>query len=1352
MEKLLEGWQAILDLVAETQGFNAVTLHRKHNGSLNCLLASEPNQGLYHRGQLLSLKDQSYDQWVAQSGLPFSIDNTKDDQYWKNQLEVNHNIIAYAGVPIRWPDGTLFGTLSAHCLEPHKWDSSSASVLEKIQTNIESGLQLLTKWSSDIFLDKDQFDPTEIDPLDLYQQSQDISLKMHEQDSLLHQALETGRSGAWELDIKNRVINWSKETYEMLGFPKDKKTTLRFCKSLIPLSQQKAFREAIRQTVKTGKPFRMALDVKTADGSLHHFSQRGESILNDKGDIERIVGVAQDANELSRDKIAFTETEAELEEAYKFTDVGYWKVDFQTNKIFWSDRTYQILDIPIGTPITMDLFESVIHPDDFENYSKKRKVLEDPSSEIDSYSFEHRTVPKNGKVRWISSQVQGIRDEKGNLIRAFGSILDVTDIKRVESELRQLQFAIKHAEQQFWIVDENAQIRFVNPKVCSDTGYSKEELETSQVFIVNKDIDLNWFTSLWERCKEKGSETFELTTTRKDGTTFPMRIMVSLFFDGTEYMFVAFGQDLTKEKETLKRLEQTQFVFDHSNDEIYFEDKSSNIQYANLTTRKHLGLDEDATELGSILDLNAVLTIDDLKEIYKKAKEDGYVNFKTIHRRSDGTTFPVDLTIFPVPSEEGDLFCVFARDISELEKSQLRLETIWEVAKIVHWEYNPKTDEYYYDRLMAELLFEQKDRITNYSTLKEVFDFIHPDDRETYIEEVERAIREKQENKFLSCRIVVNGKIKYLRTVVHQEFDENGDMTISYGVHMDVTEQERLYEAIRLAGSLAASQGQDFFDKLARGTIELLGADELFIGKVVDRPDGPVIQTVTHYIEGRKCNDLQFQLKGTPCEKAIQKSFLFVPEKIREVFVDCPLLEKKGAEAMLGFPLYDSVGKTVGIFSALFNKPTEDSIIYKHMANLFGQRVGTEIERGFYEEHLIDARQLAENANLAKSAFLANMSHEIRTPLNAILGYIDLMSDDNLAKEKRHDYLNTVYRNGKHLLELISDILDISKVEADRIELSLESISLIDLIAEIENSMRVRAEERLLNFNVAYLTKLPASFETDRLRLKQILMNLLGNAIKFTDEGSVELEIKIIPEEFDGQPGISFAVIDTGIGIDKKNMNRVFDPFSQADGSMARRFGGTGLGLAISRSLAVTMKGYLKAESTIGQGSRFELILPVGDIEKVSMVDPNQFKKPKKTIPEPEAKNRLKDRHILLAEDGPDNRRLIEILLRNAGAEVDLAKDGIEAIEQCLKNKYDLILMDIQMPNMDGLEATRILYNVHNCKTPIVALTANATTEDRQRCLEAGCQDYLTKPIERKNFFQVIKEVLENSEKPKPTQ
>jgi len=395
------------------------------------------------------------------------------------------------------------------------------------------------------------------------------------------------------------------------------------------------------------------------------------------------------------------------------------------------------------------------------------------------------------------------------------------------------------------------------------------------------------------------------------------------------------------------------------------------------------------------------------------------------------------------------------------------------------------------------------------------------------------------------------------------------------------------------------------------------------------------------------------------------------------------------------------------------------------------------------------ARALADAATRAKSEFVANMSHEIRTPMTAILGFAELMRDPQCTSQERTEYLRTIHSNGSHLLSLINDILDLSKIEAGQMTVELIPCSPLEIVDEVVDLLAQRARAKGIHLTVTWPELVPERILSDPLRARQVLVNLLGNALKFTERGEVRIESSF-EEPGDEGPYWVCRVHDTGIGMDEQQIHQVFEPFTQADTSTTRRFGGTGLGLPISRKLTELLGGGLGAECVLGKGCTFVARIATGSLAGVRRVDARE-QRIQRDAGVARAHPRLAGR-VLIVDDGLDMRALVREHLERCGLECAFAGNGLEALEEMTKAElqerpFDLLVMDMLMPEMDGYEAAAVLRK-RGATLPILALSANAVTGDRERCLAAGCDAYASKPIDGRALCELCARLLASSRTP----
>lgn len=393
----------------------------------------------------------------------------------------------------------------------------------------------------------------------------------------------------------------------------------------------------------------------------------------------------------------------------------------------------------------------------------------------------------------------------------------------------------------------------------------------------------------------------------------------------------------------------------------------------------------------------------------------------------------------------------------------------------------------------------------------------------------------------------------------------------------------------------------------------------------------------------------------------------------------------------------------------------------------------------------------ANEASRAKSAFLANISHEIRTPLGAMLGFAELCLDGQdgqpLSPEQNH-YISTIVRNGRQLLKIVDEVLDLSKVESDRIQIEKIPFALKKLIEDVISLLRLKADEKGLDLQLNWSSSIPSKILSDPLRIRQVLLNIIGNAIKFTEKGYIDVSVQFQKSETSSQAGfLQFVVLDSGIGISPDQNSRLFEPFMQADDSMTRKFGGTGLGLFLSRKLARLMNGdVLLEKSTLGLGSQFKVTLqveivkehdgPVEESPRSKETSNNMTLQPHEIEDKPTSRSR-----VLVVDDSPDNQFLVKAFLSKINLTSDSAENGLVAVQKALRQSYDIILMDIQMPEMDGFEAVQRLRH-EGYQGIVIALTAHAMKGDRERCLNNGFDDYLCKPLNKDALFDCIKQYI----------
>lgn len=574
-------------------------------------------------------------------------------------------------------------------------------------------------------------------------------------------------------------------------------------------------------------------------------------------------------------------------------------------------------------------------------------------------------------------------------------------------------------------------------------------------------------------------------------------------------------------------------------------------------------------------------------------------------------------------------------------------------------------------------------------------------------------------------------------------FDEQGRITHLLGIFNDITDRWQREEALRLiVEGTAAKTGDEFFQSCVRYLAEVLRVRYALITEFADTEKN-CVRTLATYGGNLFSQNFEYQLQGTPCQQVLQGQTCYYPKGVQQQFPEDALLVEAQLESYLGMPLINTAGAVLGHIAVIDTEPMEDDGGRELILKIFAARAGAELERKQTEEALRIAKDVAESANRAKSSFLANMSHELRTPLNAILGFSQLMERDTTLNARQRDFLTTINRSGEHLLELINDVLEMSKIEAGRIQLYPTSFDLYQLLNTLRDLFRVRAESKRLSLEFQIAPDLPQFVTTDEGKLRQVLINLIGNAIKFTEAGYVRVyaEMRSIATTDPVSSLLTFTIEDTGCGIAETDITTLFQPFVRASqAAMVKE--GTGLGLAISWQFVQLMGGEIQVNSTLGQGSTFcftvqaafadaselEPILPQ---RRVRYLAPHQ-----------------PDYRILVVDDRQENRELIEHFLQTVGFTTRTARNGQEAIEEWQTWQPHLIWMDLRMPVLDGYKATRQIRkaerhraeNLPPCK--IIAITASAFEDQKLKILAAGCDDWIRKPVREQTIFDKLTEHL----------
>ncbi|MEM9348066.1 MAG: PAS domain-containing protein [Planctomycetota bacterium] len=701
------------------------------------------------------------------------------------------------------------------------------------------------------------------------------------------------------------------------------------------------------------------------------------------------------------------------------------------------------------------------------------------------------------------------------------------------------------------------------------------------------------------------------------------------------------------------------------------------------------------------------------------AREQGLHRFDWMHQRKDGSNILVAVTLKPVKLPDKEALLVVCHDLTEraeserkLRESAQQLSEAQTIAKVGNWQWTNADNKITWSDQIKHMFGLPIDQPA--PSFEEHRNQIHPDDVAYWESVLAKAAEDHQPYVMKFRSLLPNGESRVLESRGQCELNEHGELIRTYGTVQDVTEQREQRQELeaqrhRLEFALKASN---------------IGLWDW------DIPSGDNYLSDTWYT----------MLGYEPSELPMRIESWHEVTKPDDLDRAKAALEDYFAGRTARYACEIRVRNKAGDFRWVLD--TGEAIERDEAGNVT-RMIGLHIDihkLKTAQQELIEARDLAQQASAAKSAFVANMSHEIRTPMNAILGFSDLLLDVGQTEADKRNHAQTIRRNGKHLLRVLNDILDLSKIEAGKMSIESVTIEPAELFEDAINLMAPRAGKKGISLNLVTKQALPTHLKSDPTRLRQVVLNLVGNAVKFTQQGHVTLEVEYIPNE-NGSATLRCVITDTGIGISPEQQQQLFTPFSQADQSTTRKFGGTGLGLTISHNLCQMMGGDLTCTSAPGGGSTFTATFQV---QPVQDTDSKQTKGRQPT--HSTAADTLVGKRVLIVEDGPDNQRLLQHYTSKAGATVEVAENGKigrDAALAALKTgmPFDVILMDMQMPVLDGYNATAQLRDF-GYDLPIIALTAHASADDRDKCLQAGCTDYMSKPVDRHKLIQIIADYM----------
>jgi PAS domain S-box-containing protein len=940
---------------------------------------------------------------------------------------------------------------------------------------------------------------------------------------------------------------------------------------------------------------------------------------------------------------------------------------------------------------------------------------------------EERETWLDGRVRWVSTTKMPFREKNGQILGTFGVSREITNLKRAEEALqaseRRFRILVDNATDAFLLHDEQGRILDVNRRACESLGYSRDEL----VGMTALDFDLDITPDDMEEIARKliAGEVFvhETRHRRKDGTTFPVEVRGQAFWEGGRQFFVALVRDMTERKRAEEALRASEHRFrtfvDHAADAFFLHDRHDDrhvVVDVNRQACESLGFTRDEL-IGMIpTDFDPDVTPADLADINHKLSAGEKVAFEARHRRKDGTTFPVEVR-GQAFWEDGRLFSVtLVRDMTErkraeeaLRASERRFRTLVDHATDAFFLVNDRHVVLDVNRQACLSLGYTRDDLVGMTSFDFDIDVTPP-----MLEEQGRQFDDGEVIVFESRHRRKDGSV--FPVEVRSRLFREGGQQFAVALARDMTERKRAEEALR------ASERR--FRTLAEALPNIVWTAE---------PDGAV-----DYVNARITEYSGLtpeQTLGWGWELAIH------PEEL-------PRFLELWTRSIATGELYENEFRLCSA-DCTYRWHLSRALPLRDDSGRITKWVGFAIDiddQKRAQEALRQAKEAAEAASRAKDEFLANVSHEIRTPMNAILGMTELALDTPLTGEQR-EYLAIVKSSAEALLKVINDLLDFAKIEAGKLELDHADFSLRHVLGETLRALAFRAHRKGLELACRISPEVPDALIGDAGRLRQVLLNLIGNAIKFTEHGEVVVRVEAGAEQTSTEsdppePGsrpsqlLHFSVSDTGIGIPREKQEKIFQAFEQVDSSTTRRFEGTGLGLSIAARLVALMGGRITVESEPGRGSTFLFTAGFG-----SQPHP----------PSGPPERPLVDLHglrVLVVDDNATNRQILDEWLRGWHTEPTAVADGFQALDALwsavsVGRPFALVLLDGRMPGTDGLTiAESILQSPVLSKCRIILLTSEELHGDIVRYRERGIAAWAMKPVPQEELLEIIYRVL----------
>lgn len=1081
-----------------------------------------------------------------------------------------------------------------------------------------------------------------------------------------------------------------------------------------------------------------------------------------------IYGSASDITEKKQAEEALRQSEEQFRATFENAAVGIAHLGLDGRWLRLNDALCRIVGYSREELLTQ-MFGDVTHPDDLEaGWNQARDLI---AGKIDSYSMQKRYIRKDGGTVWVTATVSLIRNSDGQPQHFLSIVQDISAQKAAEAALHEsedhFRFMVDSNPQVPWTADPGGNVTDLADRWLNQTGRGKDQfLGGGWSEIIHPD-DLDRTGKAWERALRTG-EVYDVEHRMRmsDGTYRWLRSRAVPRRDDEGRIIRWYGN--TEDINTRKMVEQEL--------ERLVEERTAELELQLATTR---AIADNADSALLLLDANGQITRTNLAfhrlSGFSEGEAHGATSHELLHwQRSNGTsypenecpihraflhgipllahqdvfirksgeTFPVVLSFTPIRDDEGTVTggVMEFRDVTneqeaerELRRREERYRSLAESIPMPLWTCGPTGTITFVNDLWRERYGLDLDLPSAVRWRKH----FHPEDREGAQSEWARCLKTSTPYSY-RCRLHVVGQgYRWHLCIATPQFAA-GEVSEWIGTNVDVHDLTERQRALELTSQVGRTLAEDLdleriVQALTDASVEASGAQfgAFFYTTENEAGEGLLLYTLSGAPKEAferfglpRATDLfglTLRGEGTVRSGDIMKDTRYgrvgphygMPEGHLPVrsYLSVPVVSRSGqciGALFLGHPEVDRFteehARLVSTFAAQAAVATDNARLYERQAKL--------------NEELVTARDNALAASQAKSRFLANMSHEIRTPMNGVIGLTSLLEERSLDEQTR-ELIRTIAASGQTMLRVIDDILDFSKLDAGRVEIEPAPVDLAEIASDVVALYQGHANSKRVELRYQPPTTPAPRLMADSARVRQVLSNLVANALKFTERGHVELGYEWRATE--DRVEVRLTVTDSGVGIPPERLGSIFESFTQADGSIQRKYGGTGLGLTISKALVELMGGTISVQSGMGRGTTFAV-----DLRLAAVLEPRKDQVQDDASVRPGLR-------VLVAEDNPVNVLVATCLLEQCGCQVEVAEDGLRAIAMVGEGDYDVVLMDVQMPYCDGLEATRTIREVESRegrrRLPIVALTANAMESDREECSGAGMDGFLAKPV-----------------------